>query len=428
MLFLIFFLFSCNNPKDIDSENSTYSKDEKSRVVSERSSSAVKSESKNVKEFGVMGDGMTDDTETLRTAFSKSSNLYFPKGSYILTEQIILKEADTVLTGEKDAENKPLAVFEITKDVTLFDASKINGLTLDGLYFKKTLAENSSTVAIVIEGGENVTVKNCEVSGYSARAGLDFRRIKKFEITDNYLHDFSSSHAGLLPDTNQLVDSLAIFVQFSSDGLIARNVVKDIIIRDPLLSVNRYQSDGITLSNCENVLVEDNEITNVGDGMDFVRCSKITIRNNRLLNCHHVGFKLVHATQDSIAENNYIENATMVGIGISGGSPATKMITTRNIIRNNTIVNVGGMNIFNYSFYFAGIALDIGYAPTEEFTPECTGNIIEYNTIIDNQAKPTTAYGIFETESAEGNTFRKNKFIGNIGNKIVVSSESIVEE
>ncbi|MGZ0709152.1 glycosyl hydrolase family 28-related protein [Coraliomargarita sp. W4R53] len=46
----------------------------------------------NVHDFGAVGDGVTDDTIAIRTALATSPNVFFPSGTYVLTDGILLPE------------------------------------------------------------------------------------------------------------------------------------------------------------------------------------------------------------------------------------------------------------------------------------------------------------------------------------------------
>ena len=46
----------------------------------------------NAKEVGLSGDGITDDTESLKKAIEKYQVIYFPQGEYILSDTIKLAE------------------------------------------------------------------------------------------------------------------------------------------------------------------------------------------------------------------------------------------------------------------------------------------------------------------------------------------------
>jgi sugar lactone lactonase YvrE len=52
----------------------------------------------NLRKYGAKGDGITDDTEAIRSAISKYRTIYIPSGRYLVSDTILLKP-DTVLIG-----------------------------------------------------------------------------------------------------------------------------------------------------------------------------------------------------------------------------------------------------------------------------------------------------------------------------------------
>ena len=51
----------------------------------------------NVKQYGAVGDGSTDDTEAIRKAIEENETIYFPQGRYRITDTIVLKEYTKLL-------------------------------------------------------------------------------------------------------------------------------------------------------------------------------------------------------------------------------------------------------------------------------------------------------------------------------------------
>lgn len=51
----------------------------------------------NVKEYGLSGDGVTDDTEKLQELVDRYDCLYFPQGDYLLSDTIVLKDGNVLI-------------------------------------------------------------------------------------------------------------------------------------------------------------------------------------------------------------------------------------------------------------------------------------------------------------------------------------------
>jgi hypothetical protein len=52
----------------------------------------------NVKDFGAVGDGITDDTQAFLQAIATGKNLYIPYGEYKINQQLVLQD-NTSLIG-----------------------------------------------------------------------------------------------------------------------------------------------------------------------------------------------------------------------------------------------------------------------------------------------------------------------------------------
>ena len=65
------------------------------RTVQDKSREIV-----SVKDFGAVGDGITDDTSAINTALAVGGNLYFPRGTYKVTGTLTISVTGTCLTGD----------------------------------------------------------------------------------------------------------------------------------------------------------------------------------------------------------------------------------------------------------------------------------------------------------------------------------------
>ncbi len=62
--------------------------------------------SNNVKDYGVIGDGVTDDTVTIQACLDLGGNWYFPKGVYKVSSTLYISKDATSLEGENMATSR----------------------------------------------------------------------------------------------------------------------------------------------------------------------------------------------------------------------------------------------------------------------------------------------------------------------------------
>ncbi len=85
-----------------------------------------------IKDFGAIGDGLTDDTNAIINALQSYDSVFIPEGEYLVTTTIILGERKTLLgAGQKSvikAQDNSFNIIEITADfATLGDLRLENG-------------------------------------------------------------------------------------------------------------------------------------------------------------------------------------------------------------------------------------------------------------------------------------------------------------
>ncbi|ULT28276.1 hypothetical protein KUH03_17805 [Sphingobacterium sp. E70] len=92
VLFVIFVVLAiCNLSCTAQSDNRTESRKDISDYVL------------NVKDFGALGDGSTDDTDALQKALDKGTgkSVFFPRGDYVISKPLVIPNSVKIL-GEGD--------------------------------------------------------------------------------------------------------------------------------------------------------------------------------------------------------------------------------------------------------------------------------------------------------------------------------------
>lgn len=124
-----------------------------------------------VKDFGMVGDGVTDDTAAFALAMGSSRNLYVPNGTYLITSQVTRTIGDLTLIGE----------------------SKI------GARFVYT-AEDDTPMLLIKNAGSIVStclIQRLSISGndVATGGGIEAEDVSDFSLVDVFMEDFSAQPA-----------------------------------------------------------------------------------------------------------------------------------------------------------------------------------------------------------------------------------------
>lgn len=133
-----------------------------------------------VKDFGAVGDGVTDDTAAIQAALdSGAKTIYFPYGSYLLNSTVNINESGTNLIGYGATISTPA---DITAFLIGYSGSafvKTDNIVIEGFIFEggdTSTSTPSSAISIYppstdpyVEGGgcSNIKVDKVKASGYT---------------------------------------------------------------------------------------------------------------------------------------------------------------------------------------------------------------------------------------------------------------------
>ena len=149
----------------------------------------IDGESINVLDYGAVGDGSTDDTASITAAIGTGRSVYFPAGTYKIVSEISL-QSDTCLYGDGQgrttllfykASNPATSEFMLAarrKENILIEKMTIksnayeDGLFDVGTYIpgppkKYTGGDSGNINGVLISSCSNVTVQNCEITGFN---------------------------------------------------------------------------------------------------------------------------------------------------------------------------------------------------------------------------------------------------------------------
>lgn len=268
----------------------------------------------NIKEFGAVGDGYTDDQSAIASAFSfiQTNNggiLYFPPGTYILGSKVLFTPNNTSLRGEIGT--TIIKAANGSDYDYMFDTNVGTGLTIENMEFDANQANRGASVNV--KGGIRLNgVTNLVLKSVTAR---------------NTLGATGGGHA------------VGIVVA-ATRANISHTKVFD-------CGTPTFPSDGMYLSG-EEIHVTDHLATNCTDhGLVFERANNSTAKGITCLDCSGgIGISAFGNVDNfNIVVDDFIVkrvSASYVNIGIDFGTFAPGFGELSNITFSNGFVDTRG--------------------------------------------------------------------------------------
>jgi hypothetical protein len=395
-----------------------------------------------VKEFGAVGDGITNDTTFIANAVSfinaqGGGSLYFPPGTYMVDDIALC--SNILVFGHRYKTTIKLNEFVRGNCLTINDINnvQIRDISLDGNRENNESpapSADSEWNGISILNSNNITIDNIwsHSNGYHGcvMRGVSNVKIKNSKFTNNGFRPF---HGSLVHDSefsfNECSDNGKGFAGGSGniyDGIYFFNGIENVLIHgNRVLSANglccicvggtvtafgdEQGSKDITISNniCTSAIPTTvHGIELVGEQLNYVNVvgniiydsrfaifvvsnpstlgSTINISDNVIHNCS--GGVIINATaQRCIISNNNIYRTTSEGIKV------VNMIDS--IISNNSISDVGAWTPTNSAIVLQGASLR---------------NIITGNRVVNSIAEHYSKYGVNEEDTSDYNYIHDN--------------------
>lgn len=366
----------------------------------------------NVREFGAVGDGVTDDTAAIQAALyaAAGGELYFPPGDYAWTG-IKFIPSDTTLTGvpgrsiltrigEPDdwAEMWKMACFTNLNWYTNTDKN----IHLYGLSCR--WAEDSPEPHTTPGGGtfvrlacvDKFSVDHCE-SFNSNESNIYAGDCHHGTITNNYIHGFADTGIGLASCT---------------DVVISGNVVVDggdgiSVIGEPAVVVSESYT---TPDFSNNIVVSGNVVRDMyaigigmGDGGSDADNSRYVVSGNMLDNCR---VSIVVNGSDINVANNVVSDPGVAGIWVH---PANTDYQSRPCAR----ISVTGNTVSGYDLglVYAGEGIIVG---SDQNDSGVLSDVLVANNVVSDAAydgirvRATGASAAFSHLSIVGNVLSGN--------------------
>ena len=308
-----------------------------------------------VRDFGAVGDGVTDDTVAIQAALDTGRAVFIPSGMVCLVSGLTISVPGTELHGPGAIKLKDLS--DVAVITVSANSVKIVGVEIDGNKINQSATINPPTTTAEAEG-----------AGIHLTDG-----VSKCNIIDCYIHDTRQSGVGCWGNHSEIVVSrcridnvgfIGIRPSQDSGRLASRCVFSENVINSP-------GQDGIGVVAIADSVIKGNIISgHVVAGIALeANNQRLTVVGNTVLN-GATGIQLNDCWDISVV-GNVVRDCTGNGIVISGG-PYTDNI----LVSANTVVNCG-------SSADAGINLS-----TSEITsyknPRFSHIVVSGNTIKDS--------------------------------------------
>lgn len=390
--------------------------------------SFLENEYANVKLYGAVGDGVTDDTQAFKDAFNTGLNVYIPDGQYVISDYVEIPSSNVIVFGSGTILDQSPA--PTGYDIGCLYAENKSNIIIDGIKIQGTGAGLASTVGSEISFNDctNVKVVNCEISEVIKNYGICFRHCDTAAAIGNYLHRFTycgiiglNSCDHLSINDNILIDPTGISYA-NTYGVVLSGYDYPDSGSDPiptdLKAIGNYVKassphwEGIDAHSGVNVVIAENVVENTYTGIAMVGSSatryikRLTIANNVLNgptsgtgyaseNCGIVTKKV----EDCAIIGNVVKNWGKIGTG-SNNHGIRIIDTTGAIVSDNEISGTG-----------SGAATDNAINVTNGDKVA-----INNNTIVDNNIQRCIAFA-----GNSENVSIKNNFIRNSGTYYVTA-------
>lgn len=350
-----------------------------------------------VKDFGAVGDGVTDDTAAIQAAIDAvgsagGGSVYIPVGTYKLTDSLTVSNDYVALIGDGSSASVLLGS-DPTKWIIKFNANA-DHMLIDSLWIKGSAVSDATTQYGIgytsdSDDPESVVIQNCKFS--HSNNGIVVGSGRFWKITQNSFDTLvgitSGTGYGILAaaansnnvfSENTFKGTLTTHLRHAiynsvgaSFNVVANNVIKDCNeagisfnatsaqagVRGVIVSNNIIEGGGVAATtdaaainlngNIQDCVVSGNIVRNranagilVSDAGQGGLCTNNTIKNNSVIDVAYVGLRLL-STKNCTLSDNYVHNAS----NGNSGTYAAIQITSSGTF--GTEVNDGSMVVAN---------------------------------------------------------------------------------
>jgi hypothetical protein len=370
----------------------------------------------NVKDFGAVGDGVTNDTAAIQAALDAANTVEFADGTYLLGSRLNLN-SNNILVGANAT-----ILWNASSFANAIQGSAVTNVVINNLKFRSSVAVTASeTYGIKVISSQQIKITNCQSKLVNLCLATTSAANYAAVVTDENSGNFNCSADILVSDC--IVDGPGKVSQASQGGIymqyVQRFAITNCVVKNAGHGIQYYGGDAnpavngavanerkCKLGSISNCVVENIEGGGVwgsmGDGIDISNCS--------VKSCDDVGIDLE-------GSNNCTATGNFVSTCINGG--LTNFFFCRNIVfSGNTVVqNTAAYPL--YRCYNSSLTAD-------NKSVTITGNT--FNCTAANVGSVDWNNGPSETINVTGNTFINTvlyivatnlKYVNVIGNSLL---------
>lgn len=270
----------------------------------------------NIVNVGAVGDGKTDNYDTIINAMAGAKAVYIPQGRYYVRKPMIIPPNVDLIFGEG-------TLLSDSHAGIIWQSRSIDGLEIRGLTFEYKPLKDTIFGAIYFDGGEfkNIVIRDCHFVGGNKLSngilivGKDENLVDGFELVNNSFED---------------IERAAIEVLHRTKRLHARTV-KNLQVKNNVFTYSRGKKGGfhVAISLSQEVyqsVLEGNRIDGYSWGIELAGSVEALVTGNTILNTKD-GINSSDESIDSVIENNKIV-----------GSFGVQFLGDKNVIfRNNEV-------------------------------------------------------------------------------------------
>lgn len=293
-------------------------------VISGGSSSSVYV---NVKDFGAIGDGATNDATAIQSAIDSvkitGGTIYFPTGTYVVSSMIrfysnqhLLFDMKTVLKGGSSSMTGLLVGYV---DSAVGGYNGLQNVIIEGGTFERGSSASSSTL-IGFSHAKNVMLKNATLKGSPAWHDLEFNSTQ-FGIVENCVFNGvnkqNSNGCQIQVDsyssTNYPWENTGANDSTACDGIEIRSCFFENNTASPYIGSHSNSGKNVRIYDC---IFNGN--TSSRGAIQFDTCLNLDVFNNTFTGCTNgISFTGTGAASCSVHDNRFTDATTAISSAIT---------------------------------------------------------------------------------------------------------------